>query len=68
MIIFAVADPSNPVVYVEILVMAAVTNSVLPAGDGIGFLLLAAVQVPSSACVKNKRGKSYWKKMASCDR
>ena len=64
-LILAVIDTSIPIVYVEFLVLAALTNSVLPAGDATGFLLLAS-QVPSSACVKNKGWKSYWKKMASC--
>ena len=65
-LILAVIDTSIPIVYVEILVMMALTNSVLPAGDATGFLLLT-IQVPSSACVKNKGWKSYWKKMASCE-
>lgn len=65
-LILAAIDTSIPIVYVEILVIAALINSVLPAGDAIGFLLLAS-QVPSSACVKNKGWKSYWKKMASCE-
>jgi len=65
-IILAAIDTSVPIEYVEFLVMAALTNSVLPAGDVMGFLLLAS-QVPSSACVKNKGWKSYWKEMASCE-
>jgi hypothetical protein len=65
LIILAVINSSVPVVYVEILVMAALTNSVLPAGDAVGFFLMAS-QVPPSACVKNKGWKSYWKRMKSC--
>jgi hypothetical protein len=59
-IILALISTSVAIVYVEILVMVALVNSVLPAGDILGFFLLVS-QVPSSACVKNKGWKSYWK-------
>jgi hypothetical protein len=61
MIILALIDTSVPIKYVEILVMVALVNSVLPAGDILGFFLMAS-QAPASACVKNKGWKSYWKR------
>jgi hypothetical protein len=59
-IILALIGTSVPIEYVEILLFMALINSALPAGDVIGFFLLAS-QVPSSARVKNKGWKSYWK-------
>ncbi len=65
-IILALISISVPIVYVEILVMLALVNSVLPAWDVLGFFLLVS-QVPSSACVKNKGWKSYWKLGVPCE-
>ena len=65
-IILALIDSSVPVVYVEILVMVAFINSVLPAGDVLGFFIMMS-QIPSSACVKNKGWKSYWKREDPCE-
>jgi hypothetical protein len=59
-IILALFSTSFPIVYVEILVMVALVNSVFPAGDILGFFLLVS-QVPASARVKNKGWRSYWK-------
>ena len=56
-IILALIDNSVPIEYVEILVLVALVNSVLPAGDVLGFFLMAS-QVPASAYVKNKGWKS----------
>ena len=66
LIILAAINTSIPIVYAEILVLVALTNSALPAGDATGFFLVAS-QIPSSACVKNKGWKSYWKRLTSCD-
>ncbi len=65
-IILALIGISVPIVYVEILVLVALVNSVLPAGDVLGFFLMVS-QVPSSACVKNKGWKSYWKLGDPCE-
>ena len=65
-IILALIGISVPIVYVEILVMVALVNSVLPAGDVLGFFLMVS-QVPSSACVKNKGWKSFWKLGDPCE-
>ena len=65
-IILAFIGISVPIVYVEILVSVALINCVLPAGDVLGFFLLVS-QVPSSACVKNKGWKSYWKLGDPCE-
>ncbi|MEJ2600852.1 MAG: DUF3267 domain-containing protein [Anaerolineales bacterium] len=65
-IILALIDISVPIAYVEILVQAALINSALPAGDVLGFFLMVS-QVPSSACVKNKGWKSYWKPGDPCE-
>jgi hypothetical protein len=65
-IILALIDISVPIAYVEILVQAALINSALPAGDVLGFFLMVS-QVPSSACVKNKGWKSYWKLGDPCE-
>jgi hypothetical protein len=65
-IILALISTSGPIVYVEILVMVALVNCVLPAGDILGFFLLMS-QVPSSACVKNKGWKSHWKQGVQCE-
>lgn len=58
-ILLALTGPSVPIKYVQILILVALVNSALPAGDIMGFFLIAS-QVPSSACVKNKGWKSYW--------
>ena len=66
-IILALIDGiSVPILYVEILVLVAIINCVLPAGDILGFFLMVS-QIPSSACVKNKGWKSYWKQAAQCE-
>lgn len=65
-IILALIGISVSIVYVEILVLVALVNSVLPAGDVLGFFLMVS-QVPSSACVKNKGWKSYWKLGDPCE-
>ncbi len=65
-IILALIGISVPIKYVEILVMVALVNCVLPAGDVLGFFLMVS-QVPSSACVKNKGWKSYWKLGVPCE-
>jgi hypothetical protein len=56
----------GPIEYVEMLALVALVNSVLPAGDVLGFFLMVS-QVPSSACVKNKGWKSYWKLGDQCE-
>jgi hypothetical protein len=63
-IILALLSNSIPIVYVEILVLIALVNSIFPAGDIIGFIVLVS-QIPSSACVKNKGYKSYWKSVGA---
>ncbi|UCG25762.1 MAG: DUF3267 domain-containing protein [Chloroflexota bacterium] len=65
-IILAVVGASIPLVFVQILVLVALVNSALPAGDIVGFFLLVS-QVPSAACVKNRGWKSYWVQGAPCD-
>jgi hypothetical protein len=65
-IILALIGTSIPIEYVVLLVSAAFVNSVLPTGDVLGFFLLLS-QVPTSACVKNKGWKSYWKQAAQCE-
>jgi hypothetical protein len=65
-IILALIGISVPIAYVEILVLVALVNSVLPVGDVLGFFLMVS-QVPSSACVKNKGWKSYWKLGDQCE-
>lgn len=65
-IILALIGTSIPIEYVEILVLMALVNSVLPAGDVLGFFLMVS-QIPSSACVKNKGWKSYWKQGTLCE-
>ena len=65
-IVIALFGISLPIEYVVILVLVAMVNCVLPAGDVLGFSLLVS-QVPSSACVKNKGWKSYWKQVNPCD-
>lgn len=66
-IILALIGASVPIEYVQILVLVALVNSVLPSGDVLGFFLVVS-QVPASACVKNKGWKSYWKQGAQCER
>ena len=64
-IVIAIFGTSVPIEYVVILVLMALINCALPAGDMLGFFLLMS-QVPSTACVKNKGWKSYWKQGVPC--
>jgi hypothetical protein len=64
-IVLALVGNSVPIVYAEMLILVALTNGILPAGDVLGFFLLL-FQVPASACVKNKGWRSYWKKAVPC--
>jgi hypothetical protein len=65
-IILALLSSSVPIEYVVILVLVALVNSVLGAGDVFGFCLMVS-QVPASACVKNKGWKLYWKQAVPCE-
>jgi hypothetical protein len=65
-ILIALLGSFVPIEYVVLLVMVALVNCVLPAGDVLGFFLLVS-QVPSSACVKNQGWKSYWKQGVPCE-
>jgi len=58
-ILLALAGTSLPIEYALILIMTAIINSAIPAGDVLGIVLLVT-QIPASACVKNKGWKSYW--------
>lgn len=64
-ILIALLGTSVPIEYAVILVLVAVVNCALPAGDVLGIFLLVS-QVPPSACVKNKSWKSYWKQGVPC--
>jgi hypothetical protein len=65
-IVIAIFGTSVPIEYVVILVLVALVNCALPAGDILGIFLLVS-QVPSSACEKNKGWKSYWKQGIPCE-
>jgi hypothetical protein len=64
-ILLGLVGHSIPVGFVPVLVSIALVNSVLPSGDVLGFFLMLS-QVPSSACIKNKGWKSYWKHGGRC--
>jgi hypothetical protein len=51
--------PNVPVDYPRYLAMMALMNSVLAAGDALGFILIIS-QIPASARVRNQGWKSYW--------
>lgn len=59
-IIVGFAGPSTSTRILGYLVIVALVNSLLASGDAVGFGLILS-QIPSSAVVRNKGWKSFWK-------